>query len=394
MKGMDDFDFYGKRVLIRVDLNSPVENGKVIFNERFVEHGRTIEELVEKNAKIIVLSHQGRRGRDDFISLRQHGEILSKMIGRNVKFVDDVYGRKALREIGKLGKGEILLLENVRFLKEETMNLSAEEHAKGDFVRILSENADIFINDAFSVCHRSHASVVGFPVVMDSCIGRVLEKELNALKRIEMRRNALFVTGGNKVIDVVRVLENMFEMEELDKVLTGGLVANFFLHLEGFDLGKVNIESLKEFEGIFDVGRRILREHGNKIHLPKDLALDCGFRKEIKIEDLPVEEKILDVGRESANKYADIIENSELVIFKGPLGLYEKKGFEIATKIVLGAMKRCGGFTIIGGGNSTDALKKLGFRKEEFSHVSLGGGALITYLSGKRLPGLEVLKIY
>ena len=226
---LDDVDVENKVVLVRVDINSPVDEKtkEVLDNERIREHSKTIKELAERGAKVVVLAHQGRKGDPDFISLEQHAKLLEKYVGRKVEFVPDIIGEKAKQKIKSLKKGEILLLDNVRFLEEETKELSPEEHAKSNLVKELSKLAEIFVLDAFSASHRSHASIVGFAHVLPTYAGRVMEKELisqeKALNPLGMN---VFVLGGAKPDDCLNIIEYMFKNKpgSIEKVLTCGTV--------------------------------------------------------------------------------------------------------------------------------------------------------------------------
>lgn len=403
IRGLNGVNFRNKTVIVRVDLNSPYnpEKGKIEISDKFEAHSKTIKELSEKGAKIVLLSHQGWKGDQDFTHLNEHAKILSEFLGKKVEFVDDVVGEKVKKKIGELKPGEIVLLDNVRILDDETKNLSAEEHAKSKIVRNLSPLADAFVNDAFSVSHRAHASVIGFTEVLPCYAGRVMEEELKAEeKALSPKGNNVFVVGGSKIAAELEVLSHMLRNrpKSMKFALTGGLIGNMFLLANGHELGEKNKKVLEErskelhknFEELLEKASELM-ENCDKIITPLDLAIEKNGREEILVEDLPTKAQILDIGTRTIKKYSEIIEKADAVIFKGPLGVYEKKGFEIGTKEVLGKIKESKIFSLIGGGNTLDAMKKLGFRKEEFSHVSLGGGALITFLSGREMPGIKAL---
>jgi phosphoglycerate kinase len=397
---LDDVDVENKVVLVRVDINSPVDEKtkEVLDNERIREHSKTIKELAERGAKVVVLAHQGRKGDPDFVSLEQHAKLLEKYVGRKVEFVPDIIGEKAKQKIKSLKKGEILLLDNVRFLEEETKELSPEEHAKSSLVKELSKLADIFVLDAFSASHRSHASIVGFVHVLPTYAGRIMEKELisqeKALNPLGMN---VFVLGGAKPDDCLNIIEYMFKNKpgSIEKVLTCGTVGETFLLAKGYDLGKETKEFFekKGFLSLIQQAKNLLKNYELEIELPVDVAFEeNGKRKEISVEKLPVEKLLLDIGKKTAKKYSSIIKSARTIVMKGPAGVYEKKGFEIGTKLLLKAIANSKAFSLIGGGDTLLAIEKFGIDKNKFSYISLGGGALITYLSGKTMPGIEVLK--
>lgn len=397
---LEDFELKGKNVLVRVDLNSPYKKDekKVEDCERIREHAKTIKYLIERKAKVVVLAHQGRKGDEDFISLKQHAELLGKHLGKEVKFVDDIIGEKAIKEIKNLSEGEVLLLENVRFLEEESEEKSMEEHASGKLVKTLSPLFDFFVQDAFSASHRSHASIVGFPFVLPSAAGKIMEKELSSLSKVmESLGINVFVLGGAKPDDCLNMMEYFFEKkpECIEKVLSCGVVGEIFLAAKGYNLGSETLRffTQKGFMKLIPKARELLEKYEMEIEVPLDLAFEeNGERVEVSVKELPINSLILDIGSETIRKYVEIIRNARTVVVKGPAGVYEKKGFEIGTKEILEALASSRAFSLIGGGDTSVAIEKLGIEKEKFSYISLGGGALITFLSGKPMPGIEALK--
>ncbi|MEM3550431.1 MAG: phosphoglycerate kinase, partial [Candidatus Bathyarchaeia archaeon] len=248
---LDSVDVKNKTVLVRVDFNSPVdpETKKVLDDTRIRAHGETtINELAKKGAKVVVLAHQGRRGDPDFIPLKQHAELLSKVIGTPVKFVDDVFGEKAKNAIKELKSGEILVLDNVRNFAGETKEGTPEDHAKTDLVRELAPLADLFVNDAFAAAHRAHVSMVGFTSVLPSFAGRIMERELKSLSRVleNPEKPCIYVLGGAKADDSLEISKYVLDNKIADYVLTGGVVGHVFLAARGVDLGKPNMKFLEE----------------------------------------------------------------------------------------------------------------------------------------------------
>ncbi len=397
---LDDVEVEKKTVIVRVDINSPLDkNGKIIDNERIRAHAKTLKELSEKNAKVVVLAHQGRKGESNFISLNQHAELLSSHIGKEVKFIDDIIGKKAIESIKNLKEGEILLLDNVRFLDEETEKKSAEEHAKSKLVQTLSPLANIFVQDAFSASHRAHASIIGFSKVLPVVAGRVMERELTSIKKFfDPLGIHVFILGGAKPEDCLDIMEYMFnnKPEIVERVLTCGTIGEIFLVAQGYKLGRQTIEffAKKGFLDLIPRARKLLEKYGMEIKVPIDIAFEAdGERKEISIKKLPVDPLLLDIGSETMDIYSKIIREAQRIVMKGPAGIYEKNGFEIGTKTILEEVAESKAFTLIGGGDLGIAIEKLGIDKNMFSYISLGGGALITYLAGKPMPGIEILKV-
>ncbi len=402
IKTLDDVNVHEKTVAVRVDFNSPVDPAtkKLLDDTRIRIHAEsTIRELVEKEAKTVILAHQGRRGEPDFISLKQHADRLSEILGLQVKFVDDIFGEKARKAIAGLRKGEVLVLENVRFWNGERRKGTPEEHSKTEFVRSLAPLFDVYVVDAFAAAHRPHVSMVGFaPVVKHYVAGRVMEKEIRALIRVRNNpeRPCTYILGGAKAEDSADIVETVFREDIADYVLTGGLVANLFLYSAGIDIGEPNIRLLekKGFLGLRNRIKKLLEKYGEKIVLPQDLAIKTEQgRREVSLDELPISHPILDVGLKTANIYSRKITESKTVVMNGPLGVFEEKDFEKSTLMVFEAMSKSEAYTLIGGGHTIAAATKLGYI-DRFSHVSTGGGALIEYLVKGTLPVIEVLKRY
>ena len=402
-KTLDDVDVSGKTVIVRVDINSPIdpETGRIQDNERIQAHAKTLRELSDKGAKVVVLAHQGRKGGSDFLPLKQHADLLSKHVGKPVKYVPDLLGDEAERAIKDLKEGEIVLLENVRTLDEETVEASPEEHAKDALVSKLSKLADLFILDAFSVAHRSHASIVGFAAVLPVIAGRVMEKELEALSELlEKRDKIILFMGGNKPKDCISVIEAILKRgkPEIKLLLTAGILGQLFLMAEGKDLGAPSLEYIKKkkFDEFVEKARELSEKLGERLYKPIDVAYETdGKRAEVKIEELPAPGPIMDIGSETAALYRKLITSAtpeDAIIVKGPAGAYEHEEFRKGTREIYRALAESKAFTLIGGGDSSTAIKLVGLKVDDFSYVSLAGGALIHYLSGKTMPGVEILK--
>jgi len=396
---IDDYEFEGKTVLVRVDFNSPVdpETKKVLDDTRIRAHGETtIRELSEKGAKVVILSHQGRPREPDFISLKQHAEILGGIIGKPVKYVDDLYGEKAQKAIKELKKGEILVLKNVRTFAGEQKKGTPEEHAKTEVVQNLAPFADIFVNDAFSAAHRAHVSVVGFTAVLPSVAGRIMERELKALSRVleSPEKPCVFVLGGAKADDSLRISRYVLKNDIADFVLTGGVTGHLFLAAKGFDLGKPNM-GLLEKQGVLNLVsgiKELMGSYPGKVKVPADLAIEIdGKRKEISVEELPTEHPIFDLGTETIKEYTRTISNAKSIVVSGPVGVYEREEFMKGTKGILEAVANSGAFSLLGGGHTVAAVGELGLA-DKMGYISTAGGALIEFLMGEKLPGVVALE--
>ncbi|WP_424001120.1 phosphoglycerate kinase [Haloarcula salina] len=394
---LDDLDD-GQRVLVRLDLNSPVEDGEVQDNRRFERHAETISELVDRGFEVAVMAHQGRPGRDDFVSLAQHADILAEHIDHPVAFVDETYGPQAIHDIADLESGDVLVLENTRMCDDELPEEDPEVKSQTEFVQTLKDEFDAYINDAYSAAHRSHASLVGFPLVMDAYAGRVMETEYEANTAIaekEFDGQVTMVVGGTKATDVIDVMTHLDE--KVDDFLLGGIAGELFLraagHPVGYDIDDANLYD-EQWEKNSEKIESMLADHRDQITLAVDLAYedDDGSRAEQAVSD--IEEKTvsyLDVGSETVMEYSPVIRNSEAVFVKGALGMFEDERFSVGTAGVLEAIAETDCFSVVGGGDTSRAIEMYGMEEDEFGHVSIAGGAYIRALTGAELIGVEVL---
>ena len=372
MKSFYGFNFKEKKVLLRVDINSPVFNKKITLSERIIQAAKTISELKKRGAKIIVIAHQGRKGGSDFTSLKQHAKLLSRFT--KVKFVADVCGKKAVNSIKKLRKMEAILLENLRFLDEE-------QKKTGKFVEILSSLCDIYVNDAFSVSHRTQASVVGFPKLIKSCYGPNMQKEIDTLKKLKIK-NVLFILGGSKTE------ENLLLLDKNKRIIVGGRFGQLYLFSKGFNFGKNN-----NFLDVKNVS--ILKEKSKKIKIisPVDFAVkQKNKRKEFFLGDFPNDYEVFDIGKKTMEIFKKEIKKAKVIFMKGPLGYCEEKKFRKGTGEILKEISRSGAYSVLGGGHLSTLIKELKISKNKFGYVSLSGGALVSYIAGKKLPGIEAIK--
>lgn len=371
MKTLRDFNFKGKTVLLRTDLNSDVKNGKVLLSERIKESAKTINYLKEK-AKIVVLAHQGRPGKDDFLSLEQHAKLLNKFT--KIKFINDILGKKAEKAIRSLKEGEALLLENIRKEKEEF-----SPQKENNKLLNLVELTDIYVNDAFSVCHRNEASIVLFPKYMKACAGLLLEKEVNALKKVKIK-NCLFILGGAKPEDNIKLLKG-------NKVLACGLFGQVCLINKGKKLGEQE-KYLKKQKALIKISREKLKN----VETPVDFAVKINNQRvEKDLSEFPNKYEIFDIGSKTIKRYSSEIRKAKAIYMKGPTGDFNVKGFAKGTFSILKAIANNKAFSVIGGGHLSDAIEKSKVQKSKFGHISLSGGALLSYIAGEKLPGLEAL---
>jgi len=396
---LDDVKVKDKVVLVRVDFNSEIdpETKKVTSDVRIRAHaGSTITELAEKGAKVVILAHQGRKGDSDFIPLKQHAEILGKILKCPVQFVDDVYGEKAKKAIKNLKAGEILVLDNVRSFDGETKKGTPEEHAKTELVQNLAPLADLFVNDAFAAAHRGHVSMVGFTAVLPSAAGRIMERELKSLARAleKPEKPCVYVMGGAKADDSLEISKYVLGNGIADYVVVGGVTAQLFLAAKGVELGKKNMDFLakKELTGLIPGIKELMQKYPSSIIVPVDVALDVnGKRKEISVGKLPTECSIFDIGARTVENYAKLISKAKSIVVSGPMGVYENKEFNYGTKKVFEAIANSKAFSLAGGGNTIAAIQEYGLTKK-ISYISTAGGALIEFLMGKKLPGVVALE--
>lgn len=393
---LDDADVLGKTVLVRVDINSPInpKTGEILDDTRIRECAPTLKELSQKSAKVVVLAHQGRPGSKDFTPLERHAKKLSGALGLEVRYVTDVFGPSARQAIKSMKLGEVLLLENIRFCDEESLTRPAEELAKTNLVRSLAELVDVYVNDAFAAAHRSQPSLVGFASLLPTFVGRLMERELNGLSNaLSPERPCIYVLGGVKVDDSLKIIENVLGRGIADGVLTGGLVGQTFLVAAGWDIGKPNLGLLLEkgFEKEVERAKKLLATHGEKIKAPADVVVDDREKpKELTLEQLPTDLPMCDIGSRTVGEYSSKIGEAKTVVANGPLGMFENPAFARGTFETLEAMARSKAFTVIGGGHMVAAARAAGV-VDKIKHVSTGGGACISFLSGEKLPVVEML---
>ena len=394
---IDDFDIEDKTVLVRIDINSPVDpsSGIILDDTRLKLHAQTVKELSNKGAKVVLLAHQSRPGKKDFTTLSQHAQALSDILNLRVKYADSLFSNAAKEVIKSLKPHEILLLENARFFSEESLSRTPEEQSKTLLVRHLSPLIDYFVNDAFAAAHRSHASLVGFTVDTPSAAGRVMEKELtviqDALDNVE--HPCVFLLGGMKPEDSIDVMENVLSNGTADSILTTGIVGNIVLWAAGVDIGQVNKDFIvsRGYEDMVEKAKELIDRFGDKVKYPIDVACDIdGQRVDIDFKEIP-NKSIFDIGVKTISYYAKEIRDAKYIFANGPAGVFEDPKFSMGTEDLINAMATSKGFTLIGGGHIAAATAGLGL-EEHMSHLSSGGGACISMLAGKKLAAVEALK--
>lgn len=404
IKTLDDFNVKGKTVLLRVDINCPVEKTtkKIKDDTRIRRSIGTIKELTKGGAKLVILAHQADPlDYQNFTMLGEHSEILSHLLEREVEYIEDAAGPYALQRIQNLKEGQILLLENIRIYTEETIifekevKLSPIEQTETFLVRKLAPLADIYICDAFAAVHRSEPSLVGFPQILPSGCGRLFEEELRALSQLRdnPKRPCIFILGGAKILDAFKMMKKSLEAGIADRVLTHGLVGEIMLMAKGVNLGEETTRLIcnRRLNEFIPIAERILNRFPSQAIYPQDVAISHGERREeIEISSLPVEELIIDIGEKTIHTYEKIIEKAGTIFLNGPAGIYEREISSKGTRRLWKKIAEGSAFSVIGGGDTIAASKRFGV-VEKFSYVSTAGGGLIRFLSGEKLPVIESL---
>lgn len=389
-KTLDDVDTIGKRILLRVDLNSSIDpvSKKITDTSRIEAIQITLKEL--SRSKVVLMAHQGSPGSDDFISLEQHTEVL-KGLGFKVTFVDDIFGLKAKEAINQVKIGEILVLQNVRYFDGELKKGTPEEVAKEKIVQELAPLFDLFVNDAFGAAHRSQPSIVGFTVVLPSVAGRLVEKEIRTLNEATStdRHPWTLVLGGSKVEDKVSTLSKLLATNRVDNALLGGLIGTLFL-IAADKVSPSYSVPIKGFEAAIGTAQELLAKYSDVLILPEDAAIEKNGRIDCVFAEMKGE-PFLDIGPKSMKRYVDTIKDSAVVFANGPMGYFEKEEFAIGTEKVLQAIASCKGVTVVGGGHM-GAMATAKRMEDKITHISTGGGATINFLTGKKLDLIVALE--
>ncbi|MFG2001181.1 phosphoglycerate kinase [Spirillospora sp. NPDC048911] len=394
MRTIDDLDVAGKRVLVRADLNVPLQDGKITDDGRIRASVPTITALREKGAKVIVCAHLGRpkgEAKPEF-SLAPVAKRLGELLGADVTFATDVVGESAQAAAGGLDDGQVALLENLRFEAGETSKDDAE---RGAFADRLAALAEVYVGDGFGAVHRKHASVYDVPRRLPHAAGGLIVTEVAVLKKLteEVERPYAVVLGGSKVSDKLGVIDNL--LGKADRILIGGGMVFTFLKAQGHEVGKSLLE-----EDQLDTVRDYLRradETGVEFVLPVDIVAATAFAADaghdvVAADAIPADRIGLDIGPESGKLFASRLAGTRTVFWNGPMGVFEMEPYSHGTRAVAQGLIDSGAFTVVGGGDSAAAVRTLGFDEGAFSHISTGGGASLEYLEGKTLPGLQALE--
>lgn len=387
-KSVRDVEVQGKRVFVRVDFNVPLENGKITDDTRIRETLPTIKYLVEHGAKVILASHLGRpKGQvNEDMRLTPAAERLSELLGKPVAKADEAVGEAVKAQIAKMNDGDVLLLENVRFY-------AGEEKNDPELAKQFAELADLYVNDAFGAAHRAHASTEGIAHHLPAVSGLLMEKELDVLGKALSNPERPFtaIIGGAKVKDKIDVIENLLKLA--DNIIIGGGLAYTFLKAQGYEIGKslVDNEKLDLALGFINTAK----EKGVNFLLPVDVVVADNFSndantKVVSVQEIPADWEGLDIGPETGKLFADTIANSKLVVWNGPMGVFEMDSFAKGTKAVGEACAATKGYTVIGGGDSAAAVEKFNLA-DKMDHISTGGGASLEFMEGKALPGVVAL---
>src|ERR1700761_7602349 len=402
MKTIDDLDVAGRRVLLRADLNVPLDL-KDPANPRITDDGRiraslpVVEKLSSRGARVIILAHLGRPKGDDYAeraaggpSLRPVAARLSELLGKPVAFAGDVGGARAVVE--GLKDGDVAVLENVRFEPAET---SKDDSARLEFARRLARFGDLYVGDGFGAVHRKHASVYDLPQLLPHAAGDLVRAEVEVLSRLtgDPDQPYVVVLGGAKPSDKLGVIANL--LDRADRIVIGGGMSYTFLAAQGYEVGKSLLEADKigeVTEIIAEAGRR-----GVELVLPVDLVAATHFAPDadhdvVQVKEFPADREGVDIGPATRELFATKVADAGTVFWNGPLGVFEFPAFAVGTKAVADAIVAVDGFTVVGGGDSAAAVRSFGLADEAFGHISTGGGASLEYLEGRTLPGLTALE--
>jgi len=398
---LDDVRLSGKTVLVRVDVNSPLNpvTGEFLDDSRLRAIMPTMRRLAD--AKVVLLAHQSRPGKTDFTSMERHAELLGVLLGREVTFIDDVCGERALRAIQGMNSGEMIFLDNVRDHPEE-MGLRKsdfEELAGCEMVTKLASVADAFVCDAFACAHRNSPTITGLSLVLPSYAGLLMQHELAALATAveNPARPYTVILGGVKCDDSLDIALNLLERGQVDTVVPVGVVGNLMLWASGHSLGEDNEAFIRnsldgEFERTWEMAVQVVEEYSEKLLLPIDLAIEeDGERVAISVGELPTEHPIYDVGLGTLMTIRPAVMNAGCVLWNGPASYFEKPAFAFGTIEIMNVCAETEAFVIIGGGHTSTLVVQRGL-SEKFDHNSTGGGACLTFLANKRMPALEALE--
>ncbi|MCK9861600.1 phosphoglycerate kinase [Paenibacillus sp. ATY16] len=387
-KSVRDVEVAGKRVFVRVDFNVPLEDGKITDDKRIRETLPTINYLIEKGAKVILASHLGRPNGEVVEELRHTASAvrLSELLGKPVVKANDSVGEEVKAQVNALNNGDVLLLENVRFH-------AGEEKNDPELAKQFAELADLFVNDAFGAAHRAHASTEGIAHYLPAVSGLLMERELDVLGKAlnNPERPFTAIVGGSKVKDKIDVINKMIEIA--DNIIIGGGLSYTFFKAQGHEIGQSLVDNSK-----LDLALEFIEKAkslGKNFLIPVDIVITDEFSKDantkiVDVDGIPSDWEGIDIGPKTREIYADVIKNSKLVVWNGPMGVFEIEPFSHGTRAVANACAETAGYTVIGGGDSAAAAEKFGVA-DKMDHISTGGGASLEFMEGKALPGVVAL---
>ena len=405
IKTLDDFDLRGRTVLCRVDINQPLDKatGKLKDTTRIRACVPTVRELAQSGAKVVLLAHQGSDIEyKNYYTTAPHAQALKELSGLEIGFIDDVCGPAARAAIRDLKEGDVLLLDNVRFLAEEQtlfeikLQLTQAQQAETLLVRKLAPLADLYVCDAFAAAHRDQPSLCGFEQVLPSAMGRLFEKEFGVISELmeSPAKPCTFILGGAKISDAFLMMESVLEKGAADHVLTGGLVANILLASQKVVIGQGSLDFIlkSNYGAYIEKAGAIYSRFADKIVLPEDAAFVLnGQRVEASTDAIPAEAAVVDIGSRAIQTYADLIHASRTVFVNGPMGVFEQAASEAGTRALWSALGETSAYTVLGGGDSITAARKYDVM-DKMDYVCTGGGALIRFLSGEELPVVRALR--
>lgn len=405
IRSMDEFNYENKTVILRMDINSPIDpvTKKIVSENRIKKSIPTLKYLLDRKAKVAIIAHQGDTlDYHNLIPLEEHAEKLSKLMGQEIRYIDDVCGLAAREAVKDLKPGEAILLGNLRYLSEEistfedAVKLEPKEMLDTYLVRSLAPLADYYVNDAFAAAHRNAPSMVAFQEILPTAGGILLMNEVNALVKVmeSPEKPNVFVLGGLKISDAFGMMKTVLQNGSADKILACGVTGQIMLMAKGYSLGEKNDKFIKDrsLDVFIKPAMEYLKEYGDKIIYPVDLAYEKdGERQEISIEGLPVDEMYVDIGSKTIEIFKEVLSAAGTIFVNGPAGIYEKVLSEKGTREIWSAIADADGYSVIGGGDTVSAAQHF-IDTSKINYVCTAGGAMVRFLSGVKMPLIEAMK--
>ncbi|HHW31744.1 MAG TPA: phosphoglycerate kinase [Clostridiaceae bacterium] len=405
IRPLEALDYAGKTVLLRVDINSPIDpvTKKIVNENRIRMSIPTIKYLLDQGAKLAIIAHQGDTlDYQNLMPMEEHAQKLSALLEITVKYIDDVCGPSAQEAVKSLKPGEAVLLGNLRYLTEEistfedSVKLKPEEMLNTYLVRSLAPIVDCYVNDAFAAAHRNSPSMVAFQEILPTAGGKLLMNEIEALTKVmeTPEKPSVFVLGGAKISDAFGMMKQVLENGTADKILAGGVTGEVMLMAEGISIGAKKEKFIKDrsLDVFIAPAKEYLNDYPGKIIVPVDLAYEKdGQRHEIPVSDLPVDEMFMDIGSKTIELFKEAILSAGTIFVNGPMGVYENKLFEKGTREIWNAIAEAKGYSVIGGGDTVSAASRF-IDTKKINYVCTAGGAMVRFLSGKKLPLIEAMR--